>query len=422
MSYNGSGTFIINSTGQPVVAGTVITSSAFNALTTDLANGLSTAITKDGQTTVTNNIPLNNFKVTSLGAGTALTDAAQLAQVQSGASILLTVTGTDTYAGTATPTPTAYAAGNVFTFVVPNTNTGPATLNVNALGAKTISRDGSTALVAGDLVAGSEVVVVYDGTQFQVLNSNSKTNLHVSNNATVDNNVTVGNNATVTNALSAGSASLTTPLPVTSGGIGVSTITGLVKGNGTSAVTAAVAGTDYAAPTSGTSILYGNGAGGFSNVTIGSNLTFAGGVLAAPSSGGMTLLATATPVGSSSFRTTISFTGLAPCKTYIVVFSVCAISISGTMTLTVGDSIGNTTSIPNVFGSNVSAGVLQGVLQIYNVGGALTGNPITVASANSATAKTDGFAWAGNQISNISLNSYFGGGSGSATIFVYGIN
>ena len=53
MSYNGSGTFNINTTGQPVVAGTVISSSAFNSLTNDLAIGLTTAITKDGQTTTT---------------------------------------------------------------------------------------------------------------------------------------------------------------------------------------------------------------------------------------------------------------------------------------------------------------------------------------------------------------------------------
>jgi len=57
MSYNGSGTFQINSTGQPVVTGTVISSTAFNALTADLATGLSTAITKDGQTTTTVRIP-----------------------------------------------------------------------------------------------------------------------------------------------------------------------------------------------------------------------------------------------------------------------------------------------------------------------------------------------------------------------------
>ena len=53
MSYNGSGTFNVNTAGQPVVTGTVISSTAFNALTADLATGLSTAITKDGQTTTT---------------------------------------------------------------------------------------------------------------------------------------------------------------------------------------------------------------------------------------------------------------------------------------------------------------------------------------------------------------------------------
>jgi hypothetical protein len=57
VSYNGSGTFQINTSGQPVVTGTVISSSAFNALTADLATGLSTALTKDGQTTATARIP-----------------------------------------------------------------------------------------------------------------------------------------------------------------------------------------------------------------------------------------------------------------------------------------------------------------------------------------------------------------------------
>ncbi len=57
MSYNGSGTFNINTAGQPVVTGTVISSTAFNALTADLATGLSTAITKDGQTAATARIP-----------------------------------------------------------------------------------------------------------------------------------------------------------------------------------------------------------------------------------------------------------------------------------------------------------------------------------------------------------------------------
>jgi hypothetical protein len=63
------------------------------------------------------------------------------------------------------------------------------------------------------------------------------------------------------------------------------TITGLLKGNGT-AISAATSGTDYAPATSGTSILYGNGSGGFSNVTVGTGLTFSAGTLAATASTG----------------------------------------------------------------------------------------------------------------------------------------
>jgi len=57
MARNGTGTFIINSAGQPVSAGQTISSSVFNALTSDLANGLTTSICTDGQTTTTGLIP-----------------------------------------------------------------------------------------------------------------------------------------------------------------------------------------------------------------------------------------------------------------------------------------------------------------------------------------------------------------------------
>ena len=76
------------------------------------------------------------------------------------------------------------------------------------------------------------------------------------------------------------------------------TVTGLLKGNGT-AISAATSGTDYAPATSGSSILYGNGSGGFSNVTVGTGLSFSAGTLSATSSGGVT-----------SFQTSLS--GLTP--------------------------------------------------------------------------------------------------------------
>ena len=81
------------------------------------------------------------------------------------------------------------------------------------------------------------------------------------------------------------------------------TITGLLKGNGT-AISAAASGTDYAPATSGTSILYGNGAGGFSNVTIGTGVAFAAGTLSATGSGGTVTSVTGTaPVVSSGGTT-----------------------------------------------------------------------------------------------------------------------
>jgi hypothetical protein len=71
MSFNGSGAFVINSTGQPVSANTLIEASVFNAFTADIATGLSTVIAKDGQTTITANLPMSGYKFTGLGAGSA---------------------------------------------------------------------------------------------------------------------------------------------------------------------------------------------------------------------------------------------------------------------------------------------------------------------------------------------------------------
>ena len=76
------------------------------------------------------------------------------------------------------------------------------------------------------------------------------------------------------------------------------TITGVLKGNGT-AISAATSGTDYAPATSGTSILYGNGSGGFSNVTIGSGISFATGTLSATGSGGTVTSVAALTLGTT---------------------------------------------------------------------------------------------------------------------------
>jgi hypothetical protein len=69
-------------------------------------------------------------------------------------------------------------------------------------------------------------------------------------------------------------------------------------------VSAATSGADYAPATSGTSILYGNGSGGFSNVTIGTGVSFSGGTLSATGSGGTVTSVTGTaPIASTGGAT-----------------------------------------------------------------------------------------------------------------------
>lgn len=65
---------------------------------------------------------------------------------------------------------------------------------------------------------------------------------------------------------------------------GLST-TGLVKRTAANTLAIATSGADYAPATSGNSILYGNGSGGFSAVTVGSGLDFTGGTLTATGGG-----------------------------------------------------------------------------------------------------------------------------------------
>lgn len=67
------------------------------------------------------------------------------------------------------PLSVSYAAGLILQVKVGNTNTGAVTLNVNGLGAQSVVYPNGSALAAGQLVAGGIAIVMYDGTNFQLL-------------------------------------------------------------------------------------------------------------------------------------------------------------------------------------------------------------------------------------------------------------
>ena len=66
------------------------------------------------------------------------------------------------------PAPSALVTGQTYTFIANFTVSGTATLNINSLGAKNITKSGTSALSASDIVSGQVVSVVYDGTGFQM--------------------------------------------------------------------------------------------------------------------------------------------------------------------------------------------------------------------------------------------------------------
>ena len=125
MAYNGTGTFIrIYNWVTDKVNSIPITASRFDAELDGMATGLSNCITKDGQTTISANIPLNSFKLTGLGSGTARTDVINVGQVQDNQFLYLgTTSGTaDAYTLAPSPAITAYTATQQFTAKISATN------------------------------------------------------------------------------------------------------------------------------------------------------------------------------------------------------------------------------------------------------------------------------------------------------------
>lgn len=75
------------------------------------------------------------------------------------------------YAIDLSPTLTAYTAGQKFHFIAPMANNAAPTLNVDAVGAKTIVHPDGTALAANEMPANAIVQVIYDGTNFQLMDA-----------------------------------------------------------------------------------------------------------------------------------------------------------------------------------------------------------------------------------------------------------
>jgi hypothetical protein len=100
-------------------------------------------------------------------------------------SNLITVAGTNALTGLATPTLGGYAAGAQYSFIAQNTNTAAVTIDIDTLGVKSITKFGTTALAAGDIIAGALTLIEYDGTRFQLLNVTNNNFKYISEPTTI---------------------------------------------------------------------------------------------------------------------------------------------------------------------------------------------------------------------------------------------
>lgn len=199
--------------------------------------------------------------------------------------------------GTGTATPSLVAGSNIsISGTWPNQTIG------SISGSGTVTSVAATvpaflAVTGSPITTSGTLAIDYSGTALPVLNGGTGTttpalvagsNISITGtwpNQTI-NSSNPGGTVTSVAVVSGNGFAGTVTNSTTTPAITLSTsVSGLLKGDGT-AISAAVSGTDYAPATSGTSILYGNGAGGFSNVTIGSGVSFAGGTLSATGAGG----------------------------------------------------------------------------------------------------------------------------------------
>jgi hypothetical protein len=148
MPYNGSGTFAPDPTSFPAVADQPILASKFNAVINDIAEGLSTAVTRDGQSAPTADVPMGGFKLRNLAPGTVGTDAVNLAQADA------------KYAPKADPTFTGTLTGVQANFSAVSTD------SLSAPGGLALYTAGTLRLTLSNTGFGS-----YSGSAFSVVNS-----------------------------------------------------------------------------------------------------------------------------------------------------------------------------------------------------------------------------------------------------------
>ena len=265
---------------------------------------------------------------------------------------------------------------------------------VNAYGVLTAASNTSIGIDASQIVSGT-LPVIRGGTgqstytDGQLLIGNTTGNTLTKATLTAGTGISVTNGAGSITIANTGVLSVSGTAPVVSSG-GATPAISMAAANTTT--NGYLTSTDWntfnnkAPATSGTSILYGNGTGGFSNVTIGSGISFAGGTLSATGSGG-----TVTSVSGTGTVNGITLTG--------TVTSSGSLTLGGTLSGIGNSQLTNSTISGvalggNLFNLTAGTGVSFSAGTTYNGSAAITINATgtggTVTSVAALTLGTTG--------------------------------
>lgn len=144
--------------------GTGILATKFDTRLNEIATGINTCITKDGQNAATADLPMGGFKHSNVGDASARSHYAKVSQIQDGSYVHCGATSGTSTALTlsASPAISAYADGQRFTFRSTITNTGSTTLNINGVAVASLVDGSGRSLQGGEIVNGGNYTVIYN--------------------------------------------------------------------------------------------------------------------------------------------------------------------------------------------------------------------------------------------------------------------
>ena len=180
MPFNGNGVFVrVRNWVNDAASNIPILATRHDSEDDNFAAGLTQCITRDGQTTVTANLPMAGFKHTAVGDATAANQYATLGQAQKNTSNWAIAGGTaNARTATFSPSVTALTNGQEFNLRIttPNTTTTP-TFSPDGLTARTIVKNNNAPLAIGELIG--DIILRYDlpNTRYELVNSKGITAL-----------------------------------------------------------------------------------------------------------------------------------------------------------------------------------------------------------------------------------------------------